>query len=722
MLTLHPDQLHIAHSSFEEKLFLSGPAACGKTTAGIERLRFLLQNDIPGNTILMLAPQRTLQEGYQELTRNPDRLPGGEVTLATVGGLARRVCDLFWPIASEKAGFGHPDQPPVFLTLETAQYFMARLVQPLIQEKGFFETVTIDRNRLYSQIIDNLNKSAAVGFPYTEIGSRLDMAWIGGPAQRHVYQDVQECASQFRSYCLEHNFLDFSLQMDVFWNHLWQESVVRDYLVNMYRHLMYDNVEEDIPRAHDLIRDWLPFFDSAFLIYDQEAGYRRFLGADVETGWNLQHLCSRHVTLEHSFVNFANIACLGNHLARAIDPETSVSIKIMGETGTEGLGDSLEILQEHFYPQLLDEVVSSVTDRVHAGLAPGEIAILAPYLSDSLRFSLTTRLQEQNIPWQTHRPSRSLRDEPASHAMLTLAALAHPQWNIHPPSFDVAYALMQSLEGLDLVRAQLLTSTVYRMQDISLTPFDAIHAEARERITYLVGNRYTQWREWLLAYRLADPLPLDHFLRKLFGGLISQPGFGFHTRLDSVRVAASLVESVRKFRQVVEGMEGIDLGKEYLEMLGRGVIASQYLESWRQPENNAVLVAPAHTFLMMNRPVDTQYWLDPGSGGWYQRLSQPLTHPYVLSRKWEQEQPGRTWTDADEVETGQQSLLILTVGLLRRCRSKLVLAISDLGESGFEQRGDLLKAFGMILLGLLLGDEQIEIAGRTQGIVLLHQT
>ena len=94
------------------------------------------------------------------------------MTPATVGGLARRMVDLFWPLAADKAGFAHPDRPPVFLTLETAQYYMAHIVRPL-SDQGYFESVTIDRNRLYSQIIDNLNKSAAVGFPFTEIGSRL---------------------------------------------------------------------------------------------------------------------------------------------------------------------------------------------------------------------------------------------------------------------------------------------------------------------------------------------------------------------------------------------------------------------------------------------------------------------------------------------------------------------------------------------------------------------
>ena len=47
-----------------------------------------------------------------------------------------------------------------------------------------------------------------------------------------------------------------------------------------------------------------------------------------------------------------------------------------------------------------------------------------------------------------------------------------------------------------------------------------------------------------------------------------------------------------------------------------------------------LLIAPAYTFLLNNRAVDYQFWLNIGSEGWSRRLYQPLTHPYVLSRGW----------------------------------------------------------------------------------------
>ena len=694
MPELSPLQLQIIESPLDLQLFVSGPAGTGKTTAGVERMRYLLAQGLPGESILMLTPQRTLQEPYLDLLYSPERSAGGEVTSATMGGLARRMVDLFWPIAADAAGFANPEQPPIFLSLETSQYYMAHIVRPLF-EQGYFESVTIDRNRLYSQILDNLNKAALIGFPHTQLAERLDSAYFGDPAQRRVYADAQDCANRFREYCLQHNLLDFSLEMEVFANILWPLPQVRDYLTRTYRHLIYDNVEEDNARAHDILREWLPDFDSALLLFDPSGGYRYFLGADLESGGALSQLCDQQIDMQESFVATETVTYLREGLVKAIDP--NFEARVWSEKPD---GSPLSIIQSRFYPELLDKVVGEIEVLVSSGIPPAEIVVLAPYLSDALRFSVTNRLEARNIPWRSHRPSRSLRDEPASHALITFAALAHPHWNAHPPKFDIAYAFMQAIDGLDLVRAQLLADIVYRQRELTLSSFENIKPDVQERITFTFGNRYSMLRDWLTAYREGMPLPLDHFFRKLFGEVLSQAGFGYHRNFDAVRVAGNLVDSVKNFRSAMEpsivgkDRPSFDLGREYIAMLDEGVIAASYMEAWRSENKDAVLVSPAHTFLMMNRPATYQFWLDPGSGGWYQRLSQPLTHPYVLTRGWE---PGRVWTDADEVQYSGEAMARLISGLLLRCRQRVYLGIAELGESGFEARGELLRAFQKVL-------------------------
>ena len=270
MAVLTAAQQAVGAAPFDRAVFLEGPAGAGKTTAGVQRLLNLVQSGVAASSILVMTPVRPLARPYSEALRRTRLRPGSIPAMVTAGGLARRSVELFWPLVSQQAGFAQPDSPPVFLTLETAQYHMARIARPLL-ENGYFESVTIDRNRIYSQIIDNLNKAAVVGFPYTEIGRRLHEATMGDESQLRVYSDAQECATRFREHCLRHNLLDFSLQVEVFRQHLWPLPECRDYLVRSYRHLIVDNLEEDTPFAHDLLRDWLPQVDSALLIYDQEA-------------------------------------------------------------------------------------------------------------------------------------------------------------------------------------------------------------------------------------------------------------------------------------------------------------------------------------------------------------------------------------------------------------------------------------------------------------------
>jgi hypothetical protein len=713
MPSLSPEQLTVVESPLNARLFLEGPAGSGKTTAGVERLLYLMAQGVPGDSILLLVPQRTLAEPYEAALRHPGVVAGGMTSAVTIGGLARRMLDLFWPLAAQPAGFAHPDEWPTFLTLETAQYSMARLVRPLL-EQGYFESVTLDRNRLYSQVIDNLNKAAVVGFPHTEIGARLKGAWIGDAGQLRVYDDVQACASLFRQHCLEHNLLDFSLQLEGFRQHLWTNPLCREYLQRLYRHLIWDNLEEDIPVAHDLLAEWLPGFDSALLIYDQGAGFRVFLGADPASGARFKPLCEQALTFERSFVVSPEVSALQAGLSAALRPDLSPASMSPGPARTRNARKTaapdprlaLEVKNHRFFPEMLDWVADEIERLVmEQGLPPGEIVVLAPFLSDALRYTLVDRLAAKKIPARSHRPSRALREEPAAECLLTLARVAHPAWKLPPERFDFAYALVQALEGMDLVRAQLLAEIVFRLKEgaAALSSFEQIKPETQERITFRLGSRYERLRQWIEDYQSKPPQELDHFLSRLFGELLAQPGYGFHASLDAGRVAANLVESVQKFRWAMGAeleAEDIPLGKEYLSMVRAGVIAAQYLGSWESKPDEAVFLAPAYTFLLSNHPVQVQFWLDVGSRGWSERLSQPLTHPFVLSRGW---QTGRPWTDLEEVQASRDSLYRLATGLLHRCRGKVYLGLSELGEQGYEQRGPLLQAFNRWLQKLAAG-------------------
>lgn len=694
---LTQDQIGVVESPIEQPLFLAGPAGTGKTTAAVERLLWIMEQGAGGSSILALTPQRSLAAPFWRAIEFPGAVAGGQPVILTPGGLARRMVELFWPVAASSAGFSQPDQPPTFLTMESAQYYMARIAAPLFVS-GRFESLVLAPNRIYSQVLDNLNKSAFVGFPHTEIAARLISAGVKDRAQKRIYEDAQELAVLFRRFCLDNNLLDYSLQVEVFKDCLWPSGECRLWLEQTYRHLIFDNIEEDTPFTHDLLEGWLPHLDSALLIYDCDAGYRRFLGADPDRALTLQSLCSRVVTFTDSLVASPPVAALERALPSVFHRAAAPALALRSDY----LPALVHAAQPfRFHNQMIEWAAQEAAALVKTqGVSPAEIVILAPYMPDSLRFSLVDRLLSLGIPVRSHRPSRPLADEPSARCLLTLAALAHPSWGFRPDRFDLISAFVYAIEEMDLVRAQLLAQIVYNPRSETwhgLTPFASLPAPMQARITPRLGDRYDRLRAWLDEYTAAPAEEIDIFFCRLFGEVLSQPGFRFHRSLPAGEIAANLVESAAAFRQAISATSqptGASVGREFLQMVQEGVIAATYTRSWNAEPRDELLVAPAYTFLLANRPVDFQFWLDIPAKDWGERLDQPLTQPYVLSRWWP---PGQKWTDDHEFNAGQDALYRLITGLVRRCRRSIYLGASLLSQQGYEQHGPLLRVVQRLL-------------------------
>jgi len=691
-LNLATKQQQIADLPVQSRVFLHGTAGSGKTTAAVRRMQTLIDAGIPAESILILVPQRSLAEPFKDVIRSPKFIAGGEPAILTIGGMAQRMLSLFWPLVAKEAGFAALQKPPRFLTLETAQYYLAKLVQPLLQ-LGYFESVTVDPNRLYSQILDNLNKSAVVGFAPEEISSRLIGAWAGKPSQAIIYEQAQECALRFRQLCLQQNLLDFSLQLEVFVNHLWPSLLCRQYLTSTYRHLIYDNAEEDYPVAHDIIESWLPDFESVLIIKDEQGGFRSFMGADPVSASHLGAKCELSIDFSDSLVKSPELEQLESALT------TSLTYHKIEEKVPPSLLDAFSIHPFRFYPQGLDWITAQVKDLIqNQGVPPEEIVVLTPFLSDSLRYSINTRFTDAGLNLSTFRPSRGLRDEPAIKAVLTLVKLAFPSWGLKPVKDEIRNAMLLLIEDCDYIRADLITQVLFTQSTGALRSFDPIKKEMQQRITYLVGERFEKLRLWLEENARDDSLELDIFISRLFGEQLSQPGFKFHQNYDSAAAVSRLVESARKFRQVmtVESTQKTpELNKEYIKLVETGILSAQYMGDWAaKTRSGSVLVSPAFSYLMNNRPVRFQFWLDIGSQGWWTRLDQPLTHPYVLNRNW---QSGKLWSDMHENAANQQSLIRIMDGLIRRCREHIFMCTLGVNEQGNEERGALIMAVQTIL-------------------------
>jgi len=682
------NQVDISIQGLNKNIFLSGQAGTGKSTTALAFLSLLRNNQISGNRILVLVPQRSLGIAYQNFLDELGDFNGGVVTIQTLGGVAQRMIRLFWPVIAPMTSFSIVKKP-IFLTLETAQYYLNNVCEPYF-EKGYFESIRTEKPRILSQILDNLNKAAVIGFPQDEIGSRLKSAWSQEPNHIIAYDQAQEIASKFREFCFRNNFLDFSLQVEIFSRYLWSSFLCTEYLKGQYDFLIYENIEEDVPVFHDILLEWLPKFTGSLIIRDENAGFRSFLGADPISANRFEKKCDLIYQINNQINESYRMLSLKKHFLSAFQNYTVYDTKV-------DLQPELSVSFNSYYPEMIEKITHQILNLLNQGVMPGEIAILAPFVSDVLRFQIQNRFTNYGIEIASHRPSRSLREEPLTKVLLTWSKIAHPQWDMRPSSYELRFALMHSIQDLDPIRADLLVKLIFKPKsDFWISDVFQAKMEFLERITLSFCHKYQTIMEWLKNTK-NDNSDLDIFISRLFGEILSQPGFGLNENYSAAEITSRLIESIQKFRKVVSSSNEFDsnlISKEYITTINKGIIAALNLESWEPTNEKAIYVSPAYTFLMQNRSVKYQFWLDIGSMGWWQRLMQPLTQPYVLSRNWKN---GEKWTDLNEFEINQANLSKLVQGLLNRCSEGLFVHSTGYNESGNEEKGPLLKTIQKIL-------------------------
>jgi hypothetical protein len=214
----------------------------------------------------------------------------------------------------------------------------------------------------------------------------------------------------------------------------------------------------------------------------------------------------------------------------------------------------------------------------------------------------------------------------------------------------------------------------------------------QERITFRIGEKIERIRIWIKEYKSYDPHPLDVFFSEIFGELFSQKGFGLFADYNAASRIAQITRSIRVFRQFmaqVMNMDDISSGLEYIRSVENGLLPSAII-NFEEKLETTVLISPAHSFLMENKKVDYQFWLDIGSLGWWERLNQPLTNPYLLNRNRDKSQ---LWTEAHEFEANQSGMEKVIKGLINRCGKMIFVNTVRTNENGSEQRGPLLQAF-----------------------------
>lgn len=680
---IEPTRQQLAAIEAGQSSFLEGPAGTGKSLALQYRMLNLLKTGQPAYTLLVLVAEPEHVEPYLATIQQTAPRPYTELLITTYTHLARQMVTLFWPLLARQAGFERPFQPPTFLSYDLAQLLMWKSVAPMLDE-GAFADLPMRPQQIVSQLLDTLNRAALNGLTLEEASSRQARTWAGEQDHLRHLASAASAADHFRQICLANNLLDLSLVVQVFDTQLVRHSEFRRYFSERFRHLIVDNLEEQTPAGQNFISDLMVSTETTALAYDSGGGYKRFMAADPKGANQFFSRCQNVFYFEDSYTtrpalpDLANL--VENYLLDAKNPSPNAGQAIAG------------IIGGRYRREMVNDLARYLAELIQEkDLALHEVAIIAPYLDSTLRYTLAQALRNEGLPYFLLRRRSSPRDEPRVRAWLTWLALAHPEWGIVPVVYDVAEALSLSIAGMDPARAQLVAERLYDPGGPMLLPAELLSLEIAGRTGLHLVELVEELRLWLRDNG-RGMYPVDVFLHRLFTMLLATPRFQPEPDLRGAAVCDWLVRTAGRLRWAAEPMgyrTTRDQGVAFIEGIQKGLVSANPPDIGDPPDPAGMMVSTIYGYLLAGRPVRYQVWLETAASGWWDIPRQPLSNAFVLAQSWDPEQP---WTMTEDFAVRNELLSRIVQGLTSRCSEGIILASSDLDRRGARQDGPLWRA------------------------------
>ena len=641
------------------EMLLVGPGGAGKTEKLWQRYSSLARKGRTDSILVLLWNARDVRDWRERV----DFPWAGPLHVYTYFGWVQREIRRCWPRLDP---WGEMWLEPEFLTVETGQFAMLRHIQA---RQADFSGLVTSPERLAIQLGSCLVLASLNGIAFSEIGSRLAAAMPS--KDPNVYKSAQQVLDSYIAGAEKSGTLDYGLAVALYRSLLaepWYRQELRQ-----FKHLLADDVDEQSPAAHDLIAAMLEHVESAVMTFSTDGGHAGFFGADAQGAWQRFGAMGKIVPVRSPRQRLgAGRAVYTNIL--------SGNVPVLPKYRPE-----IELIHEDLRSELLDRVGERVVRLLEQGVPAPEIAVIAPLADKVLEHTLALHLREAGVSLNVLTKNRRLIDEPYVRAMMTLALLAHPQWQLDWGVPDLAQSL-QLLLKLDPVRAWLLSRQV---RDCNLP---ALELWQRERVGFRAAQGYDLLRQWLDSYRQGPEQPIDLFFQRVFGELLSR----LPPARDDLVVCRQLLVSAHKFLNTTGRVDlGSDSGAAFIRMLSAGTVAA---ESLLEPATraHAVILTTPYAYISGHLRSSVQVWMDCTSRRWFQQDARELINPHVLMARWPQ---GEIWTDEYNQAVSLKNGARVARALLRRCGRQLFVAAANIDSQGFEQDGQLLAALYDALAG-----------------------
>lgn len=671
------------------KIMISGPNGSGKSTQLLERYKYMVEKlKIPSSEILILLLNRT--QSLEWRTRTVLK-SSGVIWRTSYYGFIQKEISNFYPLILQKCeNINSKRIKPVFLTFESAQFLFSVVIGKRRERDGIFNGLTAYTDKISIDLTSNLVRAATSNINYNEIGDRLyNSLEFKDDIKKKIFQDSDNILKAYRKKCMELGVFDFGTAIEFYINVLLKNDDYTKMLKKRIKHLIVDNIEECVPTEIDFIEYLIPSLSSCVIAYNSEGGYGEAFGSNIK--YMEERLINKfdEIKLNKTYTCDNEMAKFADELYYNIqntNDEEIINIK--------PLDYNIQI-ERNPTVDLRCEMLEMVANRIISLLEkdkyqPRDIVVVSTY-ADPVTEYVIGRILEKNGYFIKNLTRRNkVIENPFSQALVTLAKLCHPQFELIP-SRDEINSLLRMLLKIDPIRSSILAGEINSFKPFAVFP-DIEFPNLIERIGFLNIEKYKFIREWIENYKLEKELPINEFFQKVFLEILINK----EVSQEDISQSKNLIDSAQNFIEVISKFNR-NANKDFLEMLNQGIKAAESIYELEEKINGGfVLLSTPVAFLASSIRAKVIIISGLSSDNWSPRSIKELTNNHVLTKTWDHDQ---VYTEDLEIKNQKNYLAVTMRALIKNCKDKLITFESNISSSGFENDGNLSLFFEQLLGG-----------------------
>jgi hypothetical protein len=648
----------------------------------------------PDAKILVLAGNDDSKRDFGDriITKTQGKYP---ISAKTPIGFIQEEVLLFYPLLIEKLRL--PAYFPLRLRPETEQELATKLWQPALERLNWRE-IAPSEYRFVRRILDLIQLAA---YGCTTLESLPEILTIGfGAADGEIYQCVESLAAEWRDWCLDRGLLTYGIMTELYWRHLLPQPEYQRHLRDRYWVMLADDVD-DYPAIGRQICEFLLSAGvwSAFS-YNPDGMVRLGLSADPDYLLGLKFHCQGAKSdLDRQVIYLDSMPT--NLLAGSNTSVDLIVRAVLSPGHIPSLPQGMSAIATRTRGEMLKQTAHDAISLINSGIAPGDIAMIAPGLDAISRSTITDIFNQHQIPIASLNAQLPLNSDPGVRALLTLMALTYPNLGQLTSRDEVADLLVTLspiyppqnpiVTSIDPVRAGLLADYCYAPSRSQPRLLAYTNFPRWDRLSASATKTYERIVAWVERGQQQQPSPLN-LLIDAIGYFFQQ---GSYLPFDRLAALRELMETAQHYWQVAERTHS---QAEYLEsahqitaqfilLLRQGTVsANPYPVSQLQPQDRAVTLSNIFQYRASKRSHPYHFWLDVGSPLWAEGGAATLYGANLLLG----DRVGKLWTELDTQASDERRLERILRDLLYRVHDRLYLCNSDLATNGQEQMGALL--------------------------------